>query len=357
MSLRFARLLSLRSRTLGVWSDFASRPASLRLHDENSRKDLFEGISDSGPQLLQNSAARQAYHLPELIDDVFLSAYKVLEEDAATKYQQISKEKLLPAELEQKLAAAEELNPEVLHNVTFHSDKVDRAQPVYRRYLRKQWEEHDLMVTMQRLEQLHVIPDTLPTLDPRVDVKVKFGHNTNREFIDWVTPGDVLPAFAVSKPPTIQIQEFETVEGASGLYTVLLVNPDVPDLAANSYKCSLNYGLHNVPLTFADNTITPGKLLANPQWVFQQYEPLVPEKNIPTQRACLWVFRQPAELKDVSVSDNFDIRDFAETHKLEAVGAHVWRQAFDRSVNKVRQEYGLPEGTVYHRVRGTTPLL
>ena len=50
---------------------------------------------------------------------------------------------------------------------------------------------------MQRLEQLHVIPDTLPTLVPEADVKVKFSHNVEHEFRDWIAPGSILPTFAV----------------------------------------------------------------------------------------------------------------------------------------------------------------
>lgn len=341
-----------------MWSEFKARPAALKVSDENVRRDLFEGIASSGPKSIKAELARAKYHSPELIDEVFQSAYKVLEEDAGEVYEQISKQKLSAEEVDQKLISAEQYNPEVLHNVRYNKAGLDRSHPVYREYLRKEWESYDKMVTMQRLEQLHVIPDTLSTLEPRVDVRVKFGHNTKAEFADWVTPGTKLPAFAVSAPPTIEIQEFDNVDNTSGLYTVLLVNPDIPDLERNSFKTSLNYGLHNVPLTYNDNAITPGKLLSNPAYIFHQYEPLVPEKNSPTHRACLWVFRQATPLADVDVSpENFDIRAFVAQHNLQPVGAHVWRQDFDRSVNGVRKDHALAPGNVFHPIRGTDPLL
>ncbi|SGZ49845.1 CIC11C00000003486 [Sungouiella intermedia] len=358
MSLRFARLFASRSRSLGVWSDFKSRSSSLKLLDEKLQKDLFEGSTESGPASIADKSVRAGYHSPPLIDDVFKLAYNELEENSQKIYSQIASEKLSTKKLEQLLAKAEETNPEVLHNVTYNLENVDRSQPVYRKYLQKKWESYALMVTMQRLEQLHVIPDTLPTLEPAVDVRIKFGHNSKGEFSDWVVPGAKLPAFAVEMPPTIEIQEFSIPEEHSGLYSVLLVNPDTPDLETNSFRTTLNYGLHNVPLTYTENTITPGKLLTNPQWIFKKYQPLLPEKNAPTQRACLWVFRQEKELSAVDFnSEDFDIRSFADTNNLTAVGAHVWRQDFDRSVNQVREKYGLPKGNVYHRVRGTTPLL
>lgn len=341
-----------------MWSDFKSRSPSLKLLDEKLHKDLFEGSDESGPASIADTSVKAGYHSPPLIDEVFKLAYNVLEDNSEKIYSKIASENLSTKSLEQLLAKAEETNPEVLHNVTFNLEKVDKSQPVYRKYLQKKWESYALMVTMQRLEQLHVIPDTLPTLEPVVDVRVKFGHNTKPEFSDWVVPGARMPAFAVEKPPVIEIQEFSVPEGHSGLYSVVLVNPDTPDLATNSYKTTLNYGLHNVPLTYTDSTILPGKLLTNPQWIFKKYQPLLPEKNAPTQRACLWVFRQEKELSDLDFdSNNFDVREFADANNLTAVGAHVWRQDFDRSVNQVREKYGLPKGNVYHRVRGTSPLL
>lgn len=360
MSLRFVRLFASRSRAFGVWSDFKSRPSSLKLLDEKLHRDLFEGIDETGPKSIADKDVRAGYHSPSYIDEVFKDAYDLLQDNAQNIYTEISKQKdkLSVENLERLLAKAEETNPAVLHNVTFNLEAVDRSQPVYRRYLQKKWESYALMVTMQRLEQLHVIPDTMPTLEPAVDVRVKFAHNTKLEFSEWVVPGLKLPAFAVSKPPTIEIQEFSIPEKHTGLYSVLLVNPDTPHLSTNSFKTTLNYGLYNVPLTYTDNTITPGKLLTNPQWIFKRYQPLLPEKNAQTQRASLWVFRQGRELNNVKFdSENFDIRSFAEENNLTAVGAHVWRQEFDRSVNKVREQYGLPKGKVYHRVRGTSPLL
>ncbi|OBA23232.1 PEBP-like protein [Metschnikowia bicuspidata var. bicuspidata NRRL YB-4993] len=360
MSLKFARLFSSQARSLGVWTDAASRPGSLRIADEAVRQGVLHGIPASGPKLIAHQGQRETYHSPVAIDEVFAGAYEILEQEAAQKYRALeaSGAQMSAKDVENTLAAAEQHNPEVLYNARFQTDNVDRAHPVYRRFLRQKWQLHDLMVTMQRLEQHHVIPDTLPTVEPCADVRVKFGHNEDPEFADWVVPGTKLPALAVARPPTVQVQEFETAADSCGLYCVLLVNPDVPDVAANSFRTSLNFGLHNVPLTFTDNTIGPATLLAHPAYVFQQYEPLVPERNAPVQRACLWVFRQTKALERVDFSrDAFDIRAFVADHGLQPIGAHVWRQEFDRSVEAVRKQHGLPAGRVFDPVRGSEPLV
>lgn len=343
MTLRTARTLYTSARRLGVWQDFANRAASLKISDEAVRKDLLQGIdSKIGPKSLFPPERRSSYRSPEAIDEAFQAAYGLLEKEGESAYKAGD------------LVAGEMYNPEVLHNV--ENGRFDSGEPVYRHYLKRKWEARDLMLTMQRLEQLHVIPDTMGTLEPRADVQVRFGHNTRGEFASWVEPGTVMPAFAVATPPTIKVQEFEVPKGFSGLYTVVVVNPDVPNVQDNSFQTQLQYGLHNVPLNYVANEIGPAQLLADPEVVFRPYTPLVPEKNAPMQRGCLWVFRQKDRIDASGEGEgNFDIREFVSRHGLDAVGAHVWRQGFDRSVNEVRRQFGLPQGRVFSRVRGDRP--
>lgn len=299
-----------------------------------------------------------SYIAPPLIDEVFASAYDELKEHLAGIYAQMQRtRKLSKTRSEDFQAQAEKYNPEVHYNCRFDRSKIDMTQPVYRYLMQKEWEQHDLMVTMQRLEQLHVIPDTLPTVEPRADVKVQFCHNTAAEFSGYVVPGLRMPTFAVARPPTVKVQEFRSSQ-SSGLYSLVIVNPDVPYLAGNTFRTLLNYGVYNVPLNFVENVISPAQLQHTPERVFFQYRPLVPEKNAPTQRACVWVFRQERQLPKVSFdADNFDVRGFANEYGLDAIGAHVWRQDFDRSTNAVREQYGMARGVVYDSKRSTKPLV
>lgn len=344
-------LVFKRASSTGVWSEFSSRSPSLGLQDPRIKKALF---SKSKPASL-DAKRREAYHSPELIDDTFSEAYEFLQGNSKKIYNQIDslKKESSPnmEEISKLSVEAEKYNPEVLYNAfNMPRDKLDMSQPVYREFAKKQWELYDLMVTMQRLEQLHVIPDTMPTLDPKVDVKVKFPHNIKGEFSDWIAPGNVVPCFSVSRPPLIQVQDFEGSQ--DHLYTVVIVNPDTPDLEKNSFKTTLHYGLSNVKLNAVD-TVIPSTV----EGAFSEYLPLTPEVNAQKQRACLWVFRQNAEINVSQIPrENFDIRAFAEQHGLTAVGAHVWRQMYDRSVNEIREKYGLGKGRVFEKVRGTKPL-
>ena len=58
----------------------------------------------------------------------------------------------------------------------------------------------------------------------------------------------------------VQVQEFDKVEGNERLYTVLLVNPDTPDLEKTRFQLLLHYALANVLLNNIDNTIDVSKL-------------------------------------------------------------------------------------------------
>ncbi|ODV65808.1 PEBP-like protein [Hyphopichia burtonii NRRL Y-1933] len=360
--LRFPRLVrgfSSSSRSNGVWSEFSKRSSSLKIFTPENKSDIFNPINPAvGPASVKDVSLKTSYHSPELIDDTFQQAYDLLENEASKIYGQIDQETDL-VKKNDLLIEAEQYNPEVLYNVKFHSDKLDLSQPVYKHFTKKQWENKDLMLTMQRLETLKMIPDTLPTLDPKCHIQIKFPHNTDRLFSNWITPGEILPAFAVNKPPTIKIIDFDNLDNSDQLYTILIVNPDVPDLSTNSFKTCLNYGLSNVKLNNIDNTLNTEKLLNHEnEWCFKSYQPLTPEKNIPNQRACLWVLKQSKKFSLPEIArDYFNIREFTENFNLTPVGAHIWRQHFDRSVKATNFSYGLPKPKVFHRVRKDAPMV
>lgn len=324
----------------GIWSNFSNRSESLKV----------QGIKPHLP----------TYHSPLLIDETFKSAYEILQQESEKIYERANTTE--DHQLKDKLLSkAESQNPEVLYNIE-NSKDLDISQPVYRNHLKKQWQNYDLMILMQRLEQFKVIPDTLPTIQPTVDVKLKFPHITNGEFNRWIVPGEYLPSFLTKQPPTIKIQQFDNFKNESKLFTIVLVNPDEPDLATNSFKTTLNFGISNLSLSLTDDSLDVKKYLQYENGtsdfsIFKSYQPILPEVNAGDyQRACLFVFEQ-LEPINVEIGENFDIRTFVNSYNLSPVGGTMWRQKYDRSVNEVRSEYGLSKGRVFHRVRKPFPLI
>ncbi|ODV95160.1 hypothetical protein PACTADRAFT_57713 [Pachysolen tannophilus NRRL Y-2460] len=350
----------------GIWSNFAKRSPSLSVKSSAIKQALLSPDLPGGPATLKKRSSRIKYDSPIGMDSIYPMAYEILEkqsegfyekienlEQKLSKVQDFNEKSLLQNEIENLLIKSELYNPEVLFNSNYNLNSLDLTQPVYRYYLKKNWESHDRMLLMQRLESLHVIPDTLPTLDPKVDVKLKFPHNNVEK---WISPGEILSSNVTLKPPMFKITEFEKIN--NDLYTVLIVNPDVPDLENDSFSTTLHWAISDIELSNVDNEINAAKLLSSENSELIEYIPPTPEKNAPINRLCIWVFKQTEnkKLDTNTIAENikrefFDIRKFVKEAHLQPIGAHVFRSQWDRNVNNVRKLYGLPEGRVFSNIR------
>lgn len=345
-----------------IWNDFTKRSVALSLRSSKLKQSLFVNTEAGknepakGPYTLRRKASRARYKSPEEIDATFKLAYSFLQDRASNIYSKI--EQTNDPELKNKLLVKAEIsNPEVQYNFQF-SDKIDNNPrlidynlPVYRHMGLKHWESYAQMLLMQRLETLHAIPDTLPTLVPRANVMIKFPYSTGVN--KWINPGEFLSSNVTQFEPIFKIQEFENLDLSKQRYTILIVNPDEPDLINDSFKTTLCYGLQNLKLDYNDNVIDARKFTVKDN-VLIDYLPPVPEKNAGQQRFVVWVFRQPNEtLTDLSTikRDSFDIRKFVELNQLDPIGAHIWRSEWDTNVANVREKYGLPKGRIFSRVR------
>lgn len=337
-----------------VWSDFYKRSAAFEVKNKAVKDYIFNGNGAKSPPSIKRKIYKYRYNSPELIDDMFKISYEFLEKKAGDKYKQleaISDER----EHSQLLVEAEINNPEVQYNFQYN-DKlenipqiIDYNQAVYRHLGFKHWESRDRMLLMQRLETMSVIPDTLPTLDPVAEINIRFPFSTcvNK----WIEPGEILSTNATSMEPSIKIQEYDhSIVPSKQLYTILIVNPDEPDLESDSYKTSLCFGLKDIKISYNDNIVDPRRYTARN--VIAPYLPPVPEKNVGKQRFAVWVFRHIVPLTSVELKrDNFDIRSFVSNNNLTPIGGHFWRSEWDSNVASVREKYHLPKGRVFHRVR------
>lgn len=342
---------------------WASKAASPSLKASAHYRDaLLNGIPPTGPPSLRSKKYKQRYTSPVGINEAFDVAYDFLKSKSEAAYAKTAeasdiKEK---AQLETE---AELQNPEVRFNFAYNekldnnTEYIDYELPVYRELKKQHWENYGQMLTMQRLETLAVIPDTLPTLEPKAEISVKFQNHTgiNR----WIEPGKILSSNTTTYPPSIKIQEFEALDLTKERYTILIVNPDVPDIENNTYKTQISWGLSNLSISYNDNFINPAKLLKDEGKYNEiiSYIPPVPEKNLPAQRFVTWVFRQGGKPLDIQLQQrDFDIRQFVADHNLEVIGGHVWRSEWDLNVRQVRDLYGLEQGTVFAKVKGTRRL-
>lgn len=347
-------------------SSSTASSSSMKIQNQVMRRAVLEGDWKEGPPSLKTRKARLGYNSPIGLQEVFPEALKIVQKDSEAHYA-IAKEieeklqtakgrkniQKLKTQLNKQLVRAELHNPEVIYNHVIQKD--DFNIPVFRYLAERDWNKYDMLLLMQRLESLHVIPDTLPTLEPRANVSLQFPGVVNK----WVEPGKLLRTSVAAKRPVLKIQEFEKIAPGS-LYTVLIVDPDTPDLMNDSFKTTLHWAASNIPLSNDNHSVDISKADE-----LVGYLPPHPEKNSPTHRYCVWVFRQETENPDTNITrvnvdaedlerDYFDIRYFVDKYGLDPVGAHVWRCDFDRSTDEVREKFGLGPGIVYSRVRRGT---
>ncbi|KAG5646911.1 hypothetical protein DXG03_001987 [Asterophora parasitica] len=205
----------------------------------------------------------------------------------------------------------------------------DMEKPAHRHLVEQRWrKEGDLDLLMERLHQMKVIPDVLPDLRPSIDTL---------------------------EPPSLYANVFHT---DTRLYTLLLVDPDVPDEDNASFRTFLHWLKPNVPLSATTTSRIPDLNSHTP------YIPPHPQRGTPYHRYVLLLLPQPAlgspaytrnlEARaqpgvptsvhlDIPVigeaeRKDFDTRAFCERWGLNGKaggGAHMWREVWDEKVSAI----------------------
>lgn len=319
---------------------------TLRVADEKLAQVLTGGSTSGAHSSIKDLTKRALYKSPPGLDAIFPAALKIIEEKSAAVKQQAeelakqyetTKDQALKDKYIKLMGKAEVHNPQVMMNHV--NGNVDMNHPVYRHLAEADYKKYEQILLVESLETMHVIPDTMPVIDAKARVRVNFPGNAKDQ---WITPGTLQSTELTSELPIVEIQEFEDIPKDSK-YTVLLVDPDYPVPETESFGTKVHWAVSNVPISVDQPLVKPelGETLV-------QYVPSTPEKNSGDHRMSLWVFRQDGDVTDsLSHSDLFDIRGFADKHKLTSVGAFFWRNRFDMFAESLRLKFGLGEGRVF----------
>ncbi|TEB26318.1 PEBP-like protein [Coprinellus micaceus] len=241
----------------------------------------------------------------------------------------------------------------------------DMSIPAHRHLVEHRWrKDGDLDLLMERIYQMDVVPDVLPEINPTIDLKVVVRtmgaqqlkeHDRKPEFN--VEPGRFLDAGNTIERPRLYADVFHT---DTRLYTMLLVDPDVPNPETASYTTFLHWLQPNVPLSASTTRISG---LNN----HTKYIPPHPQKGTPYHRYTVLLIPQPpkegetytrnteARAKDGEVTSKeievdvigeegrkgFDVREFCERHGMsckEGGAVHMWREVWSERTNKVYRE-------------------
>ncbi|KAI8065660.1 phosphatidylethanolamine-binding protein [Gongronella butleri] len=242
---------------------------------------------------------------------------RVAKGTAANKTAQLSALNALKTDLQIK---AELNDPEVRHN--FEQNKVDMSQPVYRYLCEREFQKNARPKLLERLTQMNVVPDLIESsLDPQVQLNIA----TATPFV----PGDILTPDQTASLPELNITSFHT---DSRLYTILLVDPDCPDVANKSYQQYCHWMITNVPLSATETRVQGGQTVLS-------YQPPHPQKGTKKHRYTWIAYEQPDKVEIAPVDRlGFDTKAFAQQHGLVARGANFVRQQWDESVSAIYKD-------------------
>ncbi|RDB29152.1 54S ribosomal protein L35, mitochondrial [Hypsizygus marmoreus] len=237
----------------------------------------------------------------------------------------------------------------------------DMSQPVHRHLMEQRWRsEGGLDLLMERIHQMKVVPDVLPDLRPAIDVHLtarttyRQAKETSKRHIA-VEPGTYLLPEQTIEPPHLYANVFHT---DTRLYTMLLVDPDVPDEERQSFRTFLHWMKPNIPLSATHQTRIADLNDHTP------YIPPHPQRGTPYHRYVLLLLPQPPlaassytrnaearampgvstsvalEIPAVAAEDrrDFDVRAFAQRWGLDGAkggGAHIWREVWDEKVSRI----------------------
>ncbi|KAI9267980.1 phosphatidylethanolamine-binding protein [Phascolomyces articulosus] len=246
---------------------------------------------------------------------------RVKKGNAPTQAAQISALNALKFDLQVK----SELNdPEIRRN--FSNGNLEMDRPVYRYLRQKQFEKAPRKQLLQRINQMNVIPDVLPLgLVPTVEVGIQLKGQEGS-----VEPGVFIKPEQTIEVPKIDVTNFHTDKR---LYTLLLVDPDSPDVVNKTYQQHCHWLITNVPLSVTESTVSGGDTVLD-------YVPPHPQKGTKYHRYTLIAYEQPnggSEKVDIKVDkrEGFDAKAIAQTHGLQPCGVSFFRQVWDETVSSI----------------------
>ncbi|KAG9104689.1 hypothetical protein FRC06_000075 [Ceratobasidium sp. 370] len=254
---------------------------------------------------------------------VYDLAVELLQKDSAAK------KALLETETDPQKKAALEIQSQInLPEVrwAFAQGNYDLSQPVYRHLLEQSWRRKGTLdLLMERVHQMKVIPDLLPAFHPTMDLRLSFVEG------EEVVPGVFLPVDATLQPPSITAQAFHAEEK---LYTLLMVDPDVPDPSTQGFSTYVHALQPNIPLS-----ATKTQVLLSASEGTLPYIPPHPQNGTPYHRYTTFLLPQASQLS-VEASEisreNFDMRTFFEEYKYDRGGGiHMFRGEWDKSVSAI----------------------
>ncbi|POW13094.1 hypothetical protein PSTT_03988 [Puccinia striiformis] len=196
---------------------------------------LYQSIDPESIQRMIEYLKRDAERLQNRLKDVQSSSNSIGSE----------------GEIERLEILSEVNDVQVRKNHNSGSDQVDMSKPMYRFLEQQRWRKDGQLGRLtETVHPLRVFPDLFPSIDPTVDLRIKFEHTYSVGTYQTVNVGSFLPSSKSTKRPVMQAQVFYP---EPRLYTIVMVDPDVPDPRNHSFTTFLHWVRTNVSMSATTN--------------------------------------------------------------------------------------------------------
>lgn len=212
----------------------------------------------------------------------------------------------------------------------------DMNKPIYRYLAEKKWRKFQRLITLQRINQLGIVPDILPQFEPTAEVRVAFSKRN-------VQPGDFVDSRVSEIPARLKVQVFNKGER---LVSVVVLDSDVPNTENDNFSTRCHYLATNIPIS-PTATSLPLSKAQEPQLVLPWLPPFA-QKGSPYHRYSIFILEQePGNTIDVTTlkkeirRDGFKIRSFINKYHAQPIGVSIFRSIWDDGTAAVMHRAGI----------------
>ena len=217
-------------------------------------------------------------------------------------------------------------------------------RPIYRFLADREWRAQRRLLLMQRITQMHIVPDILPHLDPVAEVKLAFRRRN-------VYPGDFVDSRISQVPARLRVQVFDQGER---LISVVVVDLDVPNEEKDGFDYRCHFLALNIPISPPNPSVRLSQLQSH---TVLSWLPPTAQKGAPYHRLAVFVLQhrnnEPLDLEAIrqkTKREGFNLRSFNDRYSLTPVGAHLFRSKWDEGTAGVMAEANIPGADIeWHR--------
>lgn len=180
---------------------------------------------------------------------------------------------------------------------------------------------------IERIQNMHILPDVVPNITPRVDLEVLFGSGPGIGDHGGkggsVQSGVFLDPAMTLKAPSIRATAFHE---DTRHYTLMLVDPDMPSEETQSFKTYVHWLVTDIPLSIHASSIPEGHAAV------LDYVPPHPPRGTPYHRYTTLLFEHGSQTRITEANREPDsLAAFVAQHDLHLAGIHFWRAQWSQA--------------------------